>query len=262
MEMRITGLYRYPVKGFSPEALDRTDLVPGMTVPWDRAFAVENGASGFDPANPGYFPKIRFLMLMKNAGVARLRTRFDPESRHFAILKDGLLQAEGRLDTAEGRAAIETFLAERFADELRGAPRILAAPGHSFSDVAAKVLHLVNLDSLRDLERQLGRPVDPLRFRANLYVEGLPAWSEFDLVGRTIAGPGVAFEGVKRTERCAATNVDPTTGERDMTLPRSLMGLYGHTDFGIYVRVTRGGTLSVGDRLTADLPQRTGDLPF
>ena len=52
--------------------------------------------------------------------------------------------------------------------------------GHSFSDVAAKCLHIVNLASVRELERTLGRPVDPLRFRANLYLEGMEPWAEFD----------------------------------------------------------------------------------
>ena len=59
--------------------------------------------------------------------------------------------------------------------ELRGAPKIVHAPGHSFSDVAAKCVHIVNLASVRELERMLGRPVDPLRFRANLYLEGAAA---------------------------------------------------------------------------------------
>ena len=39
----IASIYRYPVKGLSPEALDRTALAPGQTVPLDRAYAIENG---------------------------------------------------------------------------------------------------------------------------------------------------------------------------------------------------------------------------
>ena len=64
---RVAALYRYPVKGLSPEPLPTVALDVGQTLPGDRAFAIENGPIGFDPANPRYFPKIRFLMLMRNA---------------------------------------------------------------------------------------------------------------------------------------------------------------------------------------------------
>ncbi len=64
------------------------------------------------------------------------------------------------------------------ADELRGPPKILHAEGHSFSDVARKVVSIINLASVAAVEDMLGAPVDPLRFRANVYVTGWPAWSE------------------------------------------------------------------------------------
>lgn len=262
MDARIVSLYRYPLKGFTPEPLDSADLEPGRTIAWDRAFAIENGPSGFDPAAPGHVPKIRFLVLMRNAEVATVGARFDPVARTLRFEEEGLLLAEGRVDTEDGRAAIEAFIATRFAGELRGAPRLLSAPDHSFSDVSAKVLHLVNLESVRDVERHVGRPVDPLRFRANVYVEGVPAWSELDWIGARLAGSSVRFEAVKRTERCAATNVDPATGRRDMEIPRTLMGAYGHTDCGIYIRVTRGGRLSAGERLVLEPKGETLPLPF
>src|SRR4051794_28335798 len=50
--LKITGLYRYPVKGLSPEALEQVELSPGGTFPHDRRYAIENGPSGFDEAAP------------------------------------------------------------------------------------------------------------------------------------------------------------------------------------------------------------------
>ena len=97
---------------------------------------------------------------------------------------DGREAARGDLRTADGRAAIERFFASFSADELRGPPKVLHAPGFSFSDVAAKVVSIINLASVADLENYVGAPVDPLRFRANLYVAGWPAWQELDMVGR------------------------------------------------------------------------------
>jgi MOSC domain-containing protein len=110
------------------------------------------------------------------------------------------------------------------------------------------VVSIINLASVADLENATGAPVHPLRFRGNLYVEGWPAWREFDLVGSEItAGDNVRLKIVKRIVRCAATEVDPDTGIRDLQIPRTLMKTYGHADCGIYGEVIAGGTVAVGD---------------
>ena len=127
---------------------------------------------------------MRYLMLMRNERLATLRTRFDDASHTLTVDYDGREAARGDLRTADGRAAIERFFASFSADDLRGPPKVLHAPGFSFSDVAAKVVSIINLASVADLENYVGAPVDPLRFRANLYVTGWPAWQELDMVGR------------------------------------------------------------------------------
>jgi uncharacterized protein YcbX len=246
----IDAIYRYPVKGLSPQALPRTHLAVGGTLPADRLYAIENGASGFDPAAPAYFPKIRFLMLMRNERLAALRTDYDEASHTLVIQTEGREAARGDLRTPEGRAAIERFLAGYCASELRGPPKVLFGQNHSFSDVAKKVVSIINLASVAALAAVAGVPVHPLRFRGNLYVTGWPAWQEFELFGREIAIGSARLKPVKRIERCAATDVDPDTGIRDLTIPRTLMQSFGHTDCGIYAEVVGAGDIAVGDAIT------------
>jgi uncharacterized protein YcbX len=248
----VAALYRYPLKGFSPEPLQRAEIPAGGTLPFDRAYAVENGPSGFDPATPAYFPKTAFLMLMRNERVAELTTRFDEASSGLSIFIGGALQIEASLAREAGRRRIETWLAAHFRDELSGPPRIVSAPGHSFSDMPAKVLHLVNLESVRALGERLGRPVDPLRFRPNIVIDGAPAWSELAWAGE-IRLPDISLTVACRTTRCAATNVDPQTGRRDMQIPKALSTHLGHADFGIYLAADTAGGIAVGDRLSASL---------
>ncbi len=248
---KIQAIYRYPVKGLTPEPLTRAELAVGQTVPGDRLYAIENGPSGFDPAHPAYLPKQRFLMLMRNARLAELRTAFDDRTHTLTIRYENREAARGDLRTAEGRAAIESFLQEFCGPELRGPPKVLHAPGHSFSDVARKVLSIINLASVATLENAAGAPVHPLRFRGNLYVEGWPAWSEFDLVNSELAiGPHARLKIVKRIVRCAATEVDPDTGIRDLAVPRLLRDTFGHVDCGIYGEVIEAGPIAVGDTVT------------
>jgi uncharacterized protein YcbX len=244
----IRAIYRYPVKGLSAEPLTGTTVSPGATVVGDRCYAIENGPSGFDPAAPGYLPKQRFLTLMKNERLARLDTRFDEAAQVLAIRENGAEVARGDVRTPEGRAAIEGFFSAFCAAELRGPPKILVAAGHSFSDVARKVVSIINLASVAAIEDMTGRPVDPLRFRGNLYVEGWPAWREFGLLGQDIAiGPRARAKVIKRIVRCAATNVEPGTGIRDLDIPPTLLRHLGHADCGVYAEVTAGGAVAVGD---------------
>lgn len=249
---RVQSIYRYPVKGLMPELLASTVLEIGKTLPADRRYAIENGPSGFDPAAPSYLPKQRFLMLMKNERLARLEMQYDDATGMLVIRVDGREAARGDLSTTPGRRTIEDFFAGFCADELRGPPRVLHADGHSFSDVAAKVVSIINLATVAAIETAVGVPVHPLRFRGNLYVEGWPAWHEFDLVGREIAvGPFARLKIVKRIVRCAATNVDPETGMRDLAIPATLMQSYGHMDCGVYGTVVAAGPVANGDRIGA-----------
>lgn len=245
----ITALYRYPVKGLTPEKLERVTLTPGATLPFDRAYAIENGPGRFDPAAPRHLPKICFLMLMRDERLASLDARFDDATETLTVLRDGRQVARGDLKTPIGRQMIEQFVAAYMKASLRGAPKIQQAPGHSFSDVSAKCLHIVNLASVRELARAVGREVDPLRFRANIYLDGLAPWEEFRWLDRDIRIGGAMLRVFARTKRCDATNVDPVTAQRDMAIPATLTRTYGHSDFGIYAKVITGGEIAMHDQV-------------
>lgn len=262
--MRIVSLHRYPLKGFSVERLTRVVLDAGGHFPADRKFAVENGPSGFDPSRPEHQPKIKFLMLMKNDELARLVTRYDDASDTLSIVHEGREAISADLGTVDGRGAAERFLESYVpAESRRGPLRVLTAPdGFRFTDSRSGAVSLINLASVRDLEARIGAPVDPLRFRGNILVEGLEPWQEFTLVGQSFeTSGGVRLAISKPIDRCAATAVDPQTGLRDLAVVRTLMSVYGHVDCGVYATITRSGVLSEGQRLmpvSEDEPMRLG----
>jgi uncharacterized protein YcbX len=252
---QIASLYRYPVKGLSPESLPRVALEVGQTFPADRRYAIENGPSGFDPTAPEWLPKSYFLMLMRNERLAGLQTQFEDRTNLLTIEEGGGVAARGDLETAEGRAAIEQFFTANFAADLKGPPKVLSGSDHSFSDVARKVVSIINLASVGAIEGIVHQGVHPLRFRANLYVSGWPAWHEFDLLDQTLAIGDVRLKVVKRIVRCAAVNVDPESAARDLDIPHTLMRRFGHADCGVYAEVIAGGTIHVGDAIATEEPR-------
>ena len=247
--MRIEYLYRFPVKGLSAEAIEAATVETGGAIPWDRAFALAQGDSGFDPAAPAWLPKDAFMCQKRNARIALLRSMFDPRSGFLGIrAPDGSAVMENAL-TEAGRARIAAFLAGYLGEEARGEPRFHHVPGHAFCDQRQKVVSLINLASWRDYEGRVGERRHRRRFRANVWFSGAPAWSEFDWVGRTLQLGGAVLRVTKRIARCPATEVNPITGERDAEPVAELRALYGHVDLGIHAEVIEGGTFEVGDAI-------------
>ncbi|WP_018184513.1 MOSC domain-containing protein [Kaistia granuli] len=245
---QIASLYRYPVKGFSPEKLDMADLRPLHRFDGDRVYAVENGPSGFDPEAPGYLPKAKFLCLMKNARLAALDTHFDHATHVWTIDGHGE-RFSADLSDRRGRIATEIFLADFMGDERRGPLKVLSAPGHAFTDVGKPYVSFINLASVAAISAMVGQEVDPLRFRANINLDGLQPWQELELVGREARIGDVRFRFTKRTQRCAATNVNLETAMRDLDIPKTLLREFDHMDCGIYADVLEGGRIEVGDSL-------------
>jgi uncharacterized protein YcbX len=252
--MRLVSLHRYPVKGLRPEALARILLSPGQGVALDRAFAFARPGVAFDPAQPKHLPKQNFLMLMREEELAGLSAIFSETSNELILSQDARELARGDPTTPEGRRAIETVLAQRVRNKIDGWPKLVSAPGHSFGNVAAKVVSLIGLASIRALQEKLGAFVDPLRFRANAYFDGAPPWAELGWIDREVRIGPARLRIRQRTDRCAATNVDPKTGARDMNIPKALARHFGHMDMGVYAEVIEGGEIKIGDVLALSLP--------
>ena len=247
--MRVEHVYRYPVKGLTAEALEEVTLREGECLPHDRRFALAQGDAPFDPAAPTWLQKRHFGCLMANARLALLHTAFDPRSGQLLIRPPEGEAFLGDTRSEAGRAAIAAFLAGFLGEEARGVPRFVEAPGHNFTDVAAKCVSIIGLASIAALEAAAGMRLDPLRFRANVYVSGSIPWAEFGLLGQEIQLGGARLRVFKRIIRCAATEVNPETAERDAKPPKVLREAFGHMDLGVYAEVIEGGRLAVGDAL-------------
>jgi hypothetical protein len=249
----IQNLYHYPVKGLSAQPLTKVELSPGEGFPFDRVFGLARHDSGFDPSAPRPIPKDRFIVLVKEERLAGLQTSFDPVSRRLVIKVQDRLAFEDDLSSGPGIEAALSFFSTMFDLGREKRPLFAYAAPHRFTDVSVvstemmNAVSLINLDSVRDLENRIGRSVHPLRFRANIYFDGWPPFSELSLLDRVITIGDVRLKISMRTRRCAATEVNPLNAKRDIPVPRLIMQNYGHSDMGIYAEILDVGVIRPGD---------------
>jgi uncharacterized protein YcbX len=257
---RLAGIYRYPVKGLSGEPLDTVALAAGDGLPGDRIFALALPGTTFDEASPVALGKRAFLMLQRDERLARVRTAYDPGTGELAVDEDGRRWSVN-LATPAGRRSVEEFFGALAAPTAKTSggdalPRLVAARGgHRFTDAGPsgpelmRAVSLINLASVRDFAERVGQPVDPLRFRGNLHLDGIAPWAERGWIGQEVTIGPVRLRVLCDIPRCAATTVNPRTAERDLRVLKELQTHYGHTDCGIYATVLAAGTVRLGDPL-------------
>jgi uncharacterized protein YcbX len=252
----VDGLFVSPVKGMTPQPLAQVDLTAGRAFPYDRTIALARPGGAYEPGLRHGISKREFFVLVAEERLAGLTTHLDPSTGVFTVEVRGHRVLTADLGTEQGLADLRGFYA-RVLDLAPGTEPVVARDaGRRFTDTAhnsdreMEFVSVVNLASVRDLAVRTGHDVDPLRFRGNVHLEGLPAWDEVELIGREFTLGGVRLRGTKPTERCATTEVEPGTGRRDLPVPQLLAQTYGHDHMGFYAEVVDGGTLHDGAELT------------
>ena len=244
----LKNIYWYPIKGLSAQPLREISLIEGHRFPHDREFALARPGVPLQADNPKWAKKGLFVMLMLEEALAKVQTHLDPDTLHFEVRSGNTLLLSVDLNQSESRKMVENFFHE-LVPSLPAPPTLVRSRDGHFMDKPDNVISLINLATVRDIELRWGASIDPLRFRANLYVDTGNAWEEFDWVESDIQIGEVCFRVDRRNGRCGATNVNPVNGVRDMDIPGSLRAILGHKDLGVYLKVTRGGNLAVNDKL-------------
>ncbi|MEK9672418.1 MAG: MOSC domain-containing protein [Rhodospirillaceae bacterium] len=248
MTAEIKHIYRYPVKGLTAEPLDAIDLAAGAHLPGDRRFAVALGSTPVSGAQIEWMGKRNFLALVSHEKLATLETGFDHETDILTIKRQGRQVARGKATDRVGRSMIEDFFAAYMKSESRGKPKLVEAnPGDRLTDSPEAFISIINLASVRDLERVVKQPVNPMRFRANVCIDGIDPWTEFDWISHDITAGGAVLSVECRIDRCAAVNVNPETAELDLNIIKFLQGGFGHIDVGVFAKVTQAGRIAQGD---------------
>ncbi|MFZ2562540.1 MOSC domain-containing protein [Corynebacterium variabile] len=277
---KVTALYRYPVKGFTPQPCESLTVQPDGRIAGDRVLAVRfaDSATPEDKDGLDYWPKAKGLCLQDFPTLARLRVDFDGRTLTFrdrtdndAVLVSAGLDQAGRREICDALA--DWILAGPDAKRLGRPGRLpleLVGDGESarFQDRPRGFVSLHSEESVREVEQANGAvPLDDRRFRSNIVIDGVPARTELDwAVDNTDLTVGaVRFTAQKTIVRCMAVTANPDTGVRDANLLKVLTAEVGLAEpaLGVLLLPTdatgpgevgsdsgTGGVLRIGDRVS------------
>lgn len=258
---RVVALYRYPVKGFTPEACKVLTVLNEGRIAGDRVLGIRFANSGV--LDDAWSKKYEFVALVNTPGLARLSLRFDHNALRLQIRLNGTALIDEALDD-KGRkqiaAAIENFVLQLDENPLSSYPdrlplRVVGDGVTSrYQDNEAGQITLHSRESLATVAAAVGEAdLSELRFRSNIAIEGLEAWEEQIWVGRKIRIGQVIFDAVMPKGRCLATHANPNSGERDLPILKTLTRVFHQEKptFAIaMVTSGAGGQIYVGDNVT------------
>ncbi|HEY7489762.1 MAG TPA: MOSC N-terminal beta barrel domain-containing protein [Candidatus Tectomicrobia bacterium] len=258
---RVAALYRYPVKGFTPEECETLTVLDEGRIAGDRVLGIRFADTA--AADDAWSKKTEMVTLMNTPGLARLHLRFEAAALRLrlscasTVLVDAVLNQAGRQRLA---TAVAEYVLRLDENPLAGHPERLPlrvigdgiTPRYHDAEAGQVTLH--GRGSLQALTAALANAeASELRFRSNIALEGLGAWEEHSWVGRKVRIGTVEFAVVRPKFRCLATHANPQTGARDLPILTTLTKVFGQEKptFAVAMVPTHaGGHIHVGDPVT------------
>lgn len=255
---KVVALYRYPVKGFTPESCERLTVLPGGRIAGDRVLNFRFADAPV--ADTAWCRKYHGAVLANTPGLARLTVHFDGARLRIAhgaqVLANDTLDEAGRQRLVD---AITGYVLSLDENPLRGHPERLplklvgdgVLPRYQDNEGGQVTLH--SRESLSSAGVALGDAnLDEARFRHNIVIDGIAPWEEQSWAGQRVRVGGVTFESVVPKVRCLATHANPATGERDLDVMQTLVRVFSQQQptFGVGMLSRTGGEISVGDSVT------------
>lgn len=244
MTPTVAHLWRHPIKSHGQEALDRVTLVAGKTMPWDRVWAIAHEGSKADGS--AWAHCANFSRGSKAPQLLAVKAVLDEASEEITLTHPA--RPPITLHPERDSARLLDWVKPLMPEDRAQSARVLRVPNRGMTDTDYPSVSLTNLASNAALSGILDMDLSALRWRSNLWLDGMKPWEEFELVGKSLKIGEAQLEVIEPIKRCLATTSNPETGERDADTLGALKSL-GHQDFGIHARVIEGGEIKLGDTL-------------
>jgi len=245
MAGQVAHIFRHPIKSHGREELTEVTLTEGQTMPWDRRWAVAHEASKADGSE--WVPCANFSRGSKAPGLMAIDAKVDDDSGTVTLTHPNLPLL--KFDPDGNCQAFLDWVRPLMPKDRAKSAWVIRVPGRGMTDSDFPSISLNNLSSNQALSQRIGQELSPLRWRGNVWLDGLGAWEEFKWLGKTLRIGQAELYVKERIVRCLATTANPNTGKRDADTLKALNDGWGHQEFGVYAKVTKTGKIALGDTL-------------
>lgn len=247
----VAHLVRHPIKSVGYEEVASVTLTGGRAFPFDREWAVAHAAARCGPKPDAWAAKLNFLRGWGSPDLMAIACVSDEGARRLTLTHPRAEPLTVCPDDAADQPRLIDWLRPLWPLTRPEPAAVVRVPEQPMTDVPDPWIAVLNMASLRDLSARMGQDLSIHRWRGNLWLEGLAPWAEFDLVGQEVDVGETRLRIETRIGRCRATEANPVTGQPDAPTMAALEAGFGHTDFGVYARVIRGGRVARGDAVVA-----------
>ena len=245
--IQVREIFRHPLKSHGREALKTVTLTENTTMPWDRCWAVTHEASKADGSE--WVPCINFSRGSKAPNLMAISAKFHEDSEALTLSHPERKDFTFQPDDDRQLSGFLAWVRPLMPTERAQSSRIVRVPERGLTDTDYPSISINNYASLRDLSKLMETKISPLRWRGNIWVDGLSPWEELSWSGKKFKIGSVVFEGVEPIVRCQATTANPSTGKRDADTLGALNEGWSHQNFGLYAQVIRSGKISIEDKV-------------
>ena len=256
----VSKLYRFPVKGLTPQSVERVSLRADGAIEGDRVLGFLLADAG-EEQRPGWWAKASFLTMQNTPGLALVSATYDESTHTLSLSHAGSEVASGdvRIDEDRARLAaaigdlVQSFDENPLTGHPERTPVSLVGDGDTprFHDRTARNVTLMGSASLDALDGVLGDKLDERRFRMNMTIEGLDAWEDLSWIDGGVRIGNVELDVTGPIVRCLATHANPVTGQRDHDVMQTLTREFDQErpTIGVLAVPRAPGVITLGDEV-------------
>ena len=259
MSATISSINYCPVKSISFQSVDECEIKKNIGITGDRIFAFTKGldldqAKLIEKSPEDRKGKWNKILTLKNSPVLN-KYNFLYENEKLTLTTN-----EEKILTIDFNKTNERQLLSEKIIELESSLKkpifLIKNEECPFFDttISNKVsfvnsVSLLNINSINDFQKKIGKEIEIPRFRGNICMDGIKAWEEREWIGKIIKINNVSFKVEKNIPRCVAINLKPKTDDNSLNLLQSLKKTYNHFDMGIYLTALDDGSISLGNSI-------------
>jgi uncharacterized protein YcbX len=259
MSAIITSIHNCPVKSISFQNIERCTINKNVGIEGDRVFAFSQNldldqSTEFEKNPEARKGKWNKIVTLKNTPVFNKYNFIHEDNKLTLTLNNKEIITVNVNETHEKDDLVKKLI--ELEGSLKNDIRLMRNYEHPFYDTSISnksmfrnSISLLNINSIKDFENKIDQIIEKSIFRGNLYFDGMEAWEERNLIGKTLKINDVLFKVEKNIPRCVAINLKPKTDDNSFNLLKTLKQTYDHYDMGVYLTPENDGEIKLSDKI-------------